>query len=54
MANQYCPDCKEPVSLAAYHCPNCRRLSNYGSLTFFIRVMLLALIAGHLFWRQPF
>ena len=54
MANQYCPDCKEPVSLAAYHCPKCRRLSSYGSATFLIRVTFLAVITWNLFSRQPF
>jgi RNA polymerase subunit RPABC4/transcription elongation factor Spt4 len=54
MATQACLDCKETVSLGAYHCPNCRRLTNYGQTIFIIRVTLLAVITWNLFWYQPF
>ncbi len=54
MATQQCLDCKEPVSLGAYHCPNCRRLTGHGASIFLIRVTLLAAIAWNLFWYQPF
>ena len=54
MAMQHCLDCKEPVSLGAYHCPNCRRLANYGQMMFILRVVWLILIAGTLFANQPF
>ncbi len=54
MATQHCLDCKEPVSLGAYHCPNCRRLANYGQTMFILRVTFLALIAWNLFAYRPF
>ncbi len=54
MATQSCLDCKEAASPAAYHCPHCRRLTNFGQTIFITRVALLAVIAWHLFAYQPF
>ena len=54
MATQSCLDCEKPVSLGAYHCPNCRRLTSHGSSIFLMRVTFLALIAWNLFAYQPF
>ena len=54
MATQSCLDCKEAVSSAAYHCPHCRRLTNYGQMIFIIRVSMLAIVAWNLFLYRPF
>ncbi len=54
MATQACPECQGAVSPMAYHCPQCRQLTDHGRLNILVRVMLLGFLAYNLFRSQPF